>query len=235
MKIKILIIVFIFSSFCVFSQENEKTKSTKVFHAIGYTVLADFVSSPVKIIPFSRFDENTSTYVDSHSFLKTEGINLGTFMYRFRYNIKEFSQESALSLSVNPSVCLELFVPEKLTDDVGLFVFNLPLLLNYEHGAGSTYKSSAEKGFVIGAGIEYFKAPILFVEQPDNMPITSFIIPVASAGFRYWTKNNRLAEINLKFGKGAKVKLPEIYEAETLPRSLSAYSFRLSYILFLNY
>ncbi|MGD0712192.1 MAG: hypothetical protein ABR968_13545 [Bacteroidales bacterium] len=237
MKIKIFLVILFFNSFYVFSQEDSKTKpkSSKIFQAMGYTVLADFVSSPVKVYPNSIYDDNTSTYIPTNSFIKTDAINLGSCMYRFRYNFYEPSQESAFSFSLTPSFGFGLVVPEKSGDAAGFCTFNMPLLINYEIAAGSTYKSTKEHGFFFGAGIEYYKSPLIFVGWTGEKPISSFILPVASAGFRFWTKTNRMAEINLKFGKGPKVKLPDVYDKTSLPGTLSAYEFRVAYVRFLKY
>jgi len=237
MKIFTLLIIAIFTFFSVYSQENKNDKSSKVFHAFGYAFLVDYVSSPVKAVPYQSYDYNTNQPVESHSFLKTDGINLASCIYRFRYNLFEPSPENAVSLSLTPAVGFGLVIPTGGGGgEGGFFTFNLPLMLNYEHGAGSTYKSSFEHGVFLGAGIEYFRAPVISVEKQDEKPITDFIMPTVATGFRYWTRNNRLMEVNLKFGHSLnKLKLPSVYQPDKLPGALSAYSFRISLILFLNY
>lgn len=232
MKINFTFAAFFFIGTSVLSQETQESKSTKVFHAVGYTILADYVSSPLKVIPMTV--HTNAGDIESHTFMKSDAINLMTYMYRFRYNFSEPSAESAFSFSINPSLSFGLVIPNK-GDNGGFFTFNVPLLLNYEHGAGSTYNSTLNHGFTIGAGIEFYKSPLFFIEKTGEIPITAFIMPTVSAGYRHWTRSNHLAEFNFKIGKGSKVKLPEIYEEEELPGSLSAYEFRFSIIRFLNY
>jgi hypothetical protein len=122
---------------------------------------------------------------------------------------------------------------------IGFGSFNIPLFVEWNIGNGATYSSDKDHGFVAGLGVEYVKNPIIggaSLEDDNKVKIevpTSWIQPVAEVGYRYWNKNNKAREINLKYGSGfTDSSLPAEFTSDKIT---SSKTIKLTFLYLIGY
>lgn len=228
----VISLLLIFSA-QAFSASKGEDEAKRIFiRNWGYTVLLDFCQNPVHRYTFdSGYGLDTAYYQDF-------GFALASVQFGFRCNLHKFSDDNALCLSANPSFA---FGPWN-ADAEGLGMFNMPILLSYDAGAGSTYATVKDKGAFIGVGVELYKTPIIFLDRAflsngERKP-SLWMEPVFSAGFRRWkstvfSQTEHLREVGVKFGMGGRRPYSEnggLPEKET-----RSWSFRLYFSTFINY
>jgi hypothetical protein len=118
--------------------------------------------------------------------------------------------------------------------------FNLPIMLGLEGGVGSTYNSTSNHGTFLNFGVEINKMPLAVSEEssdPVDEVKTSWVQPVIATGFRFWNKNNKLREINLKYGFGAASdpKPAATSSTDIVEKYYKPMTIRLSFLYFINY
>jgi len=228
---KITLLISFFCAIAVVQNAQTLAKAkNKVFHGIGYTAILDIIKTPSTQLNYSGLDQNGNPTSITEN-VQLTGFSFMTLIYRFRYNIYELSDNRAIGLSASPALGLSLFLgssdyPNGIGGNmVGLGDIDLPIFLEWESGAGSTYSSSSNYGGMLGAGLDYYYLPFsnsgLTSESGDPItyPKYSYVQFALEGGIRYWNKINRLHEINLKVDLGGS----------------ESYGFRLSWIRFLNY
>ncbi len=188
------IILFISLSLSDISAQSFKDRS---FHTIGTTYFTDYYASPLVAYERSFFSGDETQYETPW------GFSIMTFAYKYRFNIVELSDNIAFSTSINPALAVT-------ASSVGMGSINVPLQLNMEFGAGSTYNTTANMGGYLGAGLEWNKVGLVNYDLFDAGDIphdaefqTMWMQPVISAGIRYWSASNVLKEIELKYGWAA--------------------------------
>lgn len=189
--------------------DSAKASNKKFFTEWGYSVLLGFSNSPASTFTTYAYGSPYATY--STNFFTLDMFSL---LFRFRYNLIELNKDQALSLSALPTFGLGVSFGTSInTDEVAFCSFDLPLILDYNIGNVSTYNTEKENGFVVGAGVEYTKAPLIggvilgtWYDKNGNAfianPMTSWVEPVVELGYRYWNKNNKAVGYNLKVGFG---------------------------------
>jgi len=199
----------------------------KIFHSIGFTPIMDYMAAPATV--YTRF---AGTGIDEQVVDQYQGLSVFTFMYNFRYNLKEIYEEAALTISVTPA--LGVFIPYN-GDATGYGSFNIPLMVGFETGAGASYNSTARDGEFIRIGVEWTIAPLVNTtdETSEAQLETAWLEPVVQAGFRYWNKKNKLRELSLKFGLGPSAPSEHYYQPDRKPTR--AKTIRVSWIKFLDY
>ena len=128
----------------------------------------------------------------------------------------------------------------------GIGSFNIPVILSYEMGAGSTYSTVQDIGFFIGAGYETSRTPLATFEKltwRDLKPVKlSWSQPILHMGIRFWRKpqnaftregKERLNSVGIKAGMGA-MKSFRDKDNGFMDESRS-WSFRLYYSMFIGY
>ncbi len=235
-----LISLSLFFLFSVIDINEVKAQgfADKSFHTLGYSPFLEFGKTPVVFYNgFSNFDEDAITRK-----FGTQGssFTILSLNYTFRYNLVEVSDNFAIGALVNPGLGLSL-----LTFDTGVVdasyigSFSLPIMASLDFGAGATYDSGANMGGFFAAGIEYNVNPLFDGDEViDEADATvsldkSWVQPVLAAGVRFWSRNNRLREVSLKYGfkNGGEYLDQETGETETA----KIYTFRLSFNWMLNY
>lgn len=218
-------------------------KYKNLYHSWGYSVLSDFSVSPINIYP-SGTDINSNGIASIKYSMGERMMSLSfiTYTYQFRYNIHEFNSNTSLSLSTPLSAG---FGPAFSNRNVGLVTINIPLFFELNIGTGSTNSSDQEYGIVVGGGIEYTKMPvIIFGDEPDVLDMngqsvdsfTDWFQPVLELGFRFWNKNNKAKEINLKYGFGtSKAQLPADVDYSDGDFFLASRTIKLTLIYLINY
>jgi len=212
-----LLVVLIVSnslSLCVSAQSSGSSNSannSKLFMAWGFSPALSFECSPsfaytaysqISNYPAAGYTYEQNTVQAPGHFTWDEFV----FIYKVRYNLKEYDANHSLSLSVLPAIGAgESF-------QGGLGSFNIPLMIEYNSGNVATYTSDQDKGIVLGVGIEYTNAPLLALyaitayDANGNIVTisqhTGWVEPVAEFGYRYWNKRNKAKEFNIKFGYG---------------------------------
>lgn len=107
----------------------------------------------------------------------------------------------------------------------------MPIAVGWEFGAGSTYYSELNHGGVIGLGIDYSLLPLIWDGAPA-IDRYSYINLHLNFGYRYWSRRNRLWELNLKVMTG-----PSYAGKNSSDNSLIVppWGVRISWLRFLNY
>lgn len=219
-----------------FSQGSFKDK---LFQSLGYSV--GYSSGPLSKLTY--FDPNsnnynylTGTYSSGQyvtNYAQAKDFAIIGLMYRLRYNVHEVSDNFALSVSTAPVVEMSFVKGER---DFG---FNISGMANAEFGAGSTYNSTSNVGGFVGVGFEYIKSSLLSgLSAPSEFypaTINSWVEPVFSTGIRYWNKSNKLREISIKYGFGKVNDLPLTTYSGSETYGTRAMSFKVSWLIFLNY
>ncbi|MFN6036898.1 MAG: hypothetical protein ACK452_00390, partial [Bacteroidota bacterium] len=206
---------------------KEHKPSARDFHSIGHAFFSD-----LNLLPAYRYPADSITEFDTLPvFSRLKNYNAYHISYFFRYNLFQPDDEKIISLVMNPGFGIGLSQSKKIN---GFGVFNGSILLGYEWGAGSTYRSIEEKGFFIRAGVDYNYAPLITFSRikPDNDP-RYFIAPSVSFGSRKENDRGKLIETNIKIGMGLN-KLNE--EGVDNPFIFSRpISVRFSFVVFLDH
>ena len=245
MKISVGIILLLLLHLGSFAQDQEELnkplkehkkpqKERMVFEAFGSTIpLADLFVTPTENfnVPLLHTTFNgvtfTNTIVNNNlAPVKLNGLSLFTFSYLLRLNLNEISADNSVSVMFAPSLGITLneYQSDPYTlanDNYPIGKLNVPLQLEINWGAGATYKSAKNYGFVVRMGINYSLTPILYpssiATSIDNYGNTLTQTPVrfsylqftAGFGFRNWTTNGKLREIGLQIfafnGYGAQI------------------------------
>lgn len=244
MKKYVLFIVIGFYTTSLFSQEGEPNK--KILHALGYAAFTEIIGAPITVNTwwdqsYQVYDPLTGNYTYGayrNTASQASGFSILSFFYRMRYNVYEPKDNFSIGLSATP--CLGFSV-----DPIhGGGSLNLPIQAELGFGAGSTYNASSEKGGYIGLGFEINKFPIIDLsgynyDDPLGYnyairPITFWVQPVISTGLRYWNSRNKMKEINLKLGFGAKSD-KVTFDPQSDFVKFPVMTLRLSWITFLDY
>lgn len=219
------------------AQEEKSEKSMMSFHTLGFSVFLDYYASPVEKI---KLDYLTTTYnsvtglydTTSYTYAQTVLFGLGSVQYKYRRNIKEFSSNTALAFSINPSFGVHFTGDQRKEGALSIVV---PVMIELETGAGSTYNSEKNSGAFIGLGGEYIRGPL--IKSKEFVGRSGWFEPVVCGGIRYWSRGNTLREINVKLGMAGKGDaIPsDYYQSPTSWKSVKPFSFRASWVMFFNY
>jgi hypothetical protein len=240
---------FLFFISAIFVLEAQSTSTTtptskdpgeKMFHAIGTTVYLDIYNGPIreKLVT----DPYGNSYYD---YVRVTGLSYFTFIYHFRYNIREMSDNMAFGVSAFPSI--GIFVggssPANSASTIPVSYsgcFSFPVIAGMHFGETATSKANYPIGFFVGAGYEFNAAPMVFAKTVKNRDIqTKWFNPCVSIGFKYPGSSNfgNLQEINLKMGFG--LVNTDINEPNNLGNGgfvfTKPFTFRISYFTYLKY
>ncbi len=151
-----------------------------------------------------------------------------TLGLEMKYNLVEFSPESALSISTGPSFGAMNMGGSDMTSFGNLKV---PVYVQYDFGTLSTYGAVSKFGFGIGAGYEYNLLGVF--TDTESIQTSTFSV---RGGFRYYNNAYAAREIAVKFGFPTKVEYEEfeiIEEPKTYEHNVT--TVQLSFILYWNY
>lgn len=230
---KIALAVFgIIISCSTFSQDS------KFYRSFKYGMFTEYQIAPTGVKEaFSTTEYNNSTGeydpVVEYTYGNTMSMSIMNFVYTFRYNIIEPSENFGVGINAAPNLGLSY-------SERGLGSFNIPAYLSLDFGAGSTYNTASNMGGYIGFGYEFTKTDIIpLAEKYDHntgttyeKPPTSWSEPMVIVGVRWWNKNNSLTEVSFKYGFGSNGELSPLIPTSAISNPKT---FQLTYGLFLNY
>jgi hypothetical protein len=218
----------------------QEQKHKKTFQSIGCSIpFIDIMKSPVQLITYPVTQISgiyNSTVAENTANSRLYGISFITLLYCFRYNILEISENKALGISTTPAVGFSYLNGWSDNGSIGLYGgcfrgygnFNLPVFLEYEFGAGATYKSNSSRGLVAGLGLDYTLLPFSKTSNFQNFSYFQFAF---TSGYRYLNKHDKLCELNLLICTGSSYT-----PTDNSIRFIGGYSyeFRLSWVRFIK-
>ncbi len=230
MKKIVACILLICSSMFVSAQS-----SRFVFFSAGWNLLTDMTISEFNWRSDVVVDGNTAEPGES---FQTVQWNLMSGMVSARFLLIPISEKVTIGVSATPTVSLgAIYSIRSLGSRYGAN-FSMPLLLELNCGAACRYSAMNDRGFVIGAGIEYLYTPIASYEL-SKMSFTnkdfqnSWFMPMVKVGYRYWSKRNKVKEINLKVGMCEKQE--DFYNFGKIIKAYRPIHVGLSFMKILNY
>ncbi|SFO76779.1 hypothetical protein SAMN05428949_6557 [Chitinophaga sp. YR627] len=167
----------------------------------------------------------TGVFVDGSS--KTETKVSSTLMYSIRMSFAE-TENTALSLGIPLSVGIngvDEYYYDSYTGEYGYnnlgFMVNVPLLFNFNIGAGSAKGCQSRMGFFVGAGFSYHASSVDrtipagyydYIDYDDLHTTASTVGPAANIGLRIGVgaKKRHNIEISTFYMKGATSYKPNI-------------------------
>jgi hypothetical protein len=255
--IKSLVICFALSSANYsFSQKTASTKKNVAWEenfylAFNTTSYLDIIKTPLRMVDIvvgTDLDPNDPNKVIPRYAkvpYQSATINLFSIGLEPRYNFHVLNDDAAFAVSIPTAIGIGATssVDETVLGTTGFGSIQVPLMLKFYLGNGSTYKSEKDYGISIGGGVEYDKLGLLNVAgESEIVKNKGFVLPVASFGIHFW-RNNSPVEINLKYGQGS----IEEYDSDKygaslrdqfgnlVSRNARSSSFRISFVTLLNY
>lgn len=210
---KNLLITFVF--LVSLSFVKAQSFSERIIFGDGLSILTDIFMGPEALSK-----NNSSVYTNY-------GISILSYSLNPRFILKEFSNNTSISLDIPVSLAISF-------SDNGFGSFTVPVMLGFNHGNISGYSSDKEKGFVLGLGVQYLNSAIIKSEDfYEDEVKRSWIEPVFNIGYRYWNKKFVAKEINLKVGykPGETFMDDKNYEKG----STRSFSMRLAFIVYPKY
>lgn len=239
---KALILLITLTLFKVSYNQNDN-----LFHSFKWGAFSEYAFTPTGVSDISvrsTYNESTKKYEDAleYGYSRYASVSMFNFIYAFRYNLLEPSDNFGVGINASPSLGLAV------TDD-GYLSLNLPVYLTANFGTGSTYNTTSNMGGYIGIGYEFNKIGLIgsgdglesevyingsTISTPtDVVEIkTAWLQPMLIAGIRWWSKSNRLKEFSFKYGFGTNSDLPD-----NAPKTevKTPNSIQISYGWFINY
>lgn len=194
-----------------YAQEEKTSWEENLYIGFTSTTYLDIIKSPLifaeRIVGNDPDPNDPNKVIPRYRKVPYQSMiwNLFSIGIEPRYNFKVISDDAAFAVSVPLS--FGIGSSEPVMDDIGGFEgvgsLQLPLMLKYYMGNGSTYNCEKAYGISFGAGMEYNKIGLFGISNADeNVNNKGFVLPVASIGMTMW-RNNAPFEINLKYGHGA--------------------------------
>lgn len=224
------------------SKKKDK-KDSRYIKGIGWGMFADFGRFGNFANYTTQNTYNGSTYVNDTIFEKIGkpfGMSIIYFGLDNHFTLKEFNKEKSLSLNVYPTIGLGFSLNRFLN-------LTVPVMLCYNVGAVSTYKSKRDGGVSLGIGAEYINPGVFKISETDiwsegdermgyKKSASAFIQPCASIGLRYYTRGDHAQELNLKFGYHSE-KPYDMYKEMPASENKSngSFWFRLSMVNYIRY
>lgn len=193
MKTISTLIIIICASFIVSAQSFKDY----YFSSIGFSPYLDLGVTPAQVFCPAYSKDGLDTACVIHQSFYAGAISIA---YEGRYNLYQSGDNLAVSVKAKPVFSLSF-------SDYGACGFYFPIGVGLETGNGSTYQSSSNTGFTFTAGYSLNFNPLFSAssEKEDIYNIdakSSWGCPFISAGIRYWSKKNKLREINILYGFG---------------------------------
>ncbi len=175
--------------FCFFELNSFQAFSQKLMHGYGLSFCSDFL-----------FVRPEGIGANGEGFKVETGFSLFSASAELKYNLHVFNSDLALSAASSSGIGIMLYTRGEGTTLVG--DLRIPIYIQLDYGALSTFESSKKIGIGIGLGYEYDIYGFFSNSK-------SFATPSARIGLRYFNRKNRAREVALRFGFPKSV--PKIY------------------------
>ena len=230
-------------------KEKKNDLANKFFIAISTSTYTDIIISPLKYHygPTGIFDPITQERIYGDIPYQTKEFNIFSMGIEPRFNLKEFNENSALSVSSPISLGIGSSYSAAGDELVvkgaeGFGSVQVPLLLKLYLGNGSTYTTQKEFGFIAGAGFEMNKVGIISSSSSANSYNKAFVLPCISTGFTFMRGNSPM-EINIKYSFGKLQSQDTDAHGKALLNNLNlpytrdtrGKSIKLSFVYLMNY
>lgn len=213
MKIKpFLFTIAVFIASGLMAQEDgSETKTSsdknaqKFFIAFSTSTYTDVIISPIKFHRTATGNtdpQGNPTFADIP--FQSMQYNIISLGLEPRYNLKEFDENTSLTLAAPVSFGIGVTAP---VDDLsvkgssGFGSFQVPVMVKLFRGNGSTYQTVKDFGFNIGAGMEFNKIGLINLSGETDRFNKPFVFPCVTAGVLFMRGDSPL-EINFKYGFG---------------------------------
>ena len=186
-------------------------QDSKLIHSLKYGIFTEYMFAPTSIFiteGSTEYNPVTGQYEPTlyYETKQNVAVSILNVIYTARFNVYEPSDNIALGISAAPSFGLSV-------SNAGFGSINIPVFASINFGAGSTYSTASNFGGYIGFGYEFTKIG-LFGSGDETQIVTTTTIeveepktawgePMLIGGIRWWTKNDRLMELSLKYGFGS--------------------------------
>lgn len=245
--------VLSFSSLQTLSAQGFKDK---FFTATGFTTFLDVAQLPSGNFLNSAYYNSNNELEGSYTAGAPISYSVFTYAVKLRYNLVDFSDDASLSIHVQPALGISLSTDNSGSGQSNIGSFSLPIMLGFNTGNISTYKTSKNKGFGIAVGIEYFNGGLIRVSDDNSVSYTDkttqqtvtienekqkaskWMAPAMELCYRYWTKSNKAREISFFASFGGKNDLETNSSFESIQQEGSAkgtFHFRIMWTKYLNY
>lgn len=212
---------------CILSNFVYSQISRIFYSSYGFSVLTDMHISSSPIV--AKHFEGKDFYTSYQHFQ----FNLASFYVGGRMNIANITDNATLSLHTKPTVGFGLAY--EIFDGGNWYSsgVSIPVLLEYNYGIASRYKTLKYSGFFVGGGVEYFMYPLVGFSLSDtdvrmNEYQKKWISLVFSGGFRYMNDKNITKEINFSVGIGQDAKEFITFE-DNLEKEKRPFSVKISF------
>ena len=214
MSRKILIASFIFLQGILANAQEEGSEpvskknaaSQKFLIAFSTSTYTDILISPIK------FHYTATGNTDAQGNPTFASIPFQSMQYNIislglepRYNLKEFDDNTALTLASPVSFGIGVTAPVddlKVKGSSGFGSLQIPVILKLFLGNGSTYNTEKDFGFNIGGGFELNKIGIINLSGESDKYNKAFVMPCVTAGILFMRGDSPL-EVNFKYGFGS--------------------------------
>lgn len=223
-SIKLSILFLILNSIC-FSQvktlEFEKKMEMKpktenynwfyrnVFLDCKVGFLSEVFLTPYKEYKYLKLDYPNDQYPDSITYRDANIlISIANFAIEPRVNIIDGKKSSLFiksPISLGLSIYKERRIINNINQNVGVFNFNVPLLLGFSTGLNSDFSNVKKRGFALSAGYQFLFTPLLGGKSvytdfvTENIPVSEPYIfkkawgmPLVQIDYYRLTKNKRI-------------------------------------------
>ncbi len=259
MKTKIILTtLFIFTLiFQILAQEKSEESiggskkselSDKFFLALTTSTYTDFLVSPLKYHYMATGNTDIlGNPIYAQVPFQSQQLNIISLGIEPRFNLKEFDENSSLSVSAPISFGIGSSFSAAGEDLIvkgteGFGSLQIPLFLKLNIGNGSTYTTQKDFGFNAGAGLEFSKLGLINITANSKQFNKAFVLPSLTAGVTFMRGDSPM-EINFKYSFG-KVKFQEtdsqgdlLKDAGGVPyqRNTRSQTIKLSFVYLINY
>jgi hypothetical protein len=230
------------------ASSEKQTFKDKFFMALTTSTYTDIIISPLRY----HYSGTTNTdTLGNPTFTsvpyQTQQFNIISLGFEPRFNLKEFDENSSLSLSVPISFGIGSSYSAAGDNLIvrgieGFGSIQIPLLLKLNLGNGSTYRTQNDFGFNAGLGFEYNKVGLIKVSSEPNSFNRGFILPSVSAGITFLRGDSPM-EVNFKYSFG-KIETQEfdtqgdiLKDGSGIPymRNTRGQTIKLTFVYLMNY
>ncbi len=254
-KITPILSAILLSLSCLHTANAQGFKD-KFFTATGFTVGLDVAQLPAyNYLTNAEYINNELT--GTYTAIKPISVSYFTYAVKFRYNLVDFSDDASLSLHVQPALGLSFSYSDDISGVSNIGSFSLPIMVGFNTGNISTYKTSKNKGFGIALGVEYFNGGLIksganedkvsYTDNATNQIVYvenvkqstgKLLAPSMEVCYRYWTKSNKAREISFLASFGGKGDLETnstFQQIEQTGAAKGTFHFRIMWSKYLNY